>query len=59
MNSSEEEQAEFLQSGAHHDKLNQNQVENTENNNGLDDSWECVPRSCVTDKRTGKWSFGI
>ena len=26
-----------------------------ENNNGLDDTWECVPHTCVTDKRSGMY----
>ena len=53
MNSSEEEQAEFLQTGALQDKHNGNQVENTENVMALDDSWECISHSCLTDKRAG------
>ena len=53
MNSSEEEQAEFLQTGALQDKHNGNEVENTENSMSLDDSWECISHSCVTDKRAG------
>ena len=53
MNSSEEEQAEFLQTGALQDKHNGNQVENTENGMTLDDSWECISHSCLTDKRAG------
>lgn len=58
INSTEEEQAEFLQTGTRHIEENGNQVENDrENGNDLDDSWECVPRSCVTDKRSAHPSF--
>ena len=57
MNSTEEEQAEFLKTGVLHVEENGNQTEgDTENNNsgGLDDTWECVPRMCVTDKRSSR-----
>lgn len=60
VNSTEEEQAEFLKTGVLHVEENGNQTEgDTENNNsgGLDDTWECVPRMCVTDKRCTHPSF--
>lgn len=58
VNSTEEEQAEFLQSGTLHCEQNGNRVEDDqENNNGLDDTWECVPHTCVTDKRSAHPSF--
>lgn len=58
VNSTEEEQAEFLQSGARHGEQNGNRVENErENYNGLDDSWECVTHACVSDKRSAHPSF--
>ena len=54
VNSTEEEQAEFLKTGVLHVEENGNQVDgDAENNNGgLDETWECVPRTSDTDKRS-------
>ena len=65
MNSSEEEQAEFLKTGVLHVEdvvlhieENGNQVagDAENNNNGLDDTWECVAGTAsAADKRSSRW----
>lgn len=60
INSTEEEQSEFLKTGVLPCDQHRNQNEDdSQNNNGLDETWVCVPKKKGTDKRSGMCSLLI